>query len=179
MDTFDAVYRQFQPKLARYLTHLLGEVEAEDVLQGVMLRVSQALPDFRGDSSLQTWLYRIATNAARDQLRTRRSKAAQTALADDEQPTGPELTQSYIRHEMSACVRELIDQLPQSYRWVLLLSDYEDLSNPEIAAILGLTVDTVKIRLHRARARLRQKMECACHFYQDREIGLMCDRRQK
>jgi len=179
MDEFDVVYRQFQPKVMRYLTQLLGEADAQDVSQGVMLRISHGLSEFRGDSALSTWIYRIATNAARDHLRTRRQATEPFHERPDAQGSGQDMAQNHIREEMGNCVQELVNQLPQGYRLVLLLSDYEELSNPEIAAILDLSLETVKIRLHRARTRMRQIMECECHFYRHSEIGLMCDRREK
>ena len=84
----------------------------------------------------------------------------------------------HIREEMRACIREMVERLPEPYRAVLLLSDFEDLTNPQIAQILDLSVETVKIRLHRARARLRSMMECGCTFYREADSGLMCDRKE-
>lgn len=72
---------------------------------------------------------------------------------------------AYIRQEMRDCIREMGEKLPEQYRAPLLLSDFEDLANTQIAEILGLSLDTVKIRLHRARVRLRAAMECGCTFY--------------
>lgn len=60
MTEFDEIYRHYQPKMGRYLARLLGEHEAQDVLQNVMLQVSQSLPEFRGEAALSTWIYRIA-----------------------------------------------------------------------------------------------------------------------
>src|SRR5574342_262181 len=67
---FPSVYEAFQPKILRYLTRLVGEAEAEDLTQEVMIKVSAALPNFRGESQLSTWIYRIATNATLDRLRS-------------------------------------------------------------------------------------------------------------
>ncbi len=63
---FQSVHKDFRPRVLRYLSRLVGEAEAEDLTQSVMLKISEALPGFRGDSSLSTWIYRIATNAALD-----------------------------------------------------------------------------------------------------------------
>jgi RNA polymerase sigma-70 factor (ECF subfamily) len=78
---------------------------------------------------------------------------------------------------MSACIREVIDGLPVSYRSVLLLSEFDDLANAEIADVLDISLDTVKIRLHRARQALREALKCECHFYRDERNELMCDRK--
>jgi RNA polymerase sigma factor (sigma-70 family) len=66
---FQSLHDQFRPRVLRYLTRLVGEGDAEDLTQAVMLKVSRALPEFRGDSSVSTWIYRIATNTALDKAR--------------------------------------------------------------------------------------------------------------
>ena len=167
---FQSIHDEFRPRVLRYLARLVGEREAEDLAQIVMLKASQALPRFRGDSSVSTWIYRIASNAALDELRRRRSAAQQLTdlqgSGEDEAPAlqtvAPET--AAMREEMSACIRDFIARLPYNYRTVLALSDLEGFANEEIAAILGLTVDTVKIRLHRARGKFRSEMEAGCRF---------------
>ena len=67
---FPTLYTEFHPNIQRYLTRLVGDYEAEDLTQDVFIRISQALPNFRGESKLATWIYRIATNAALDRLRS-------------------------------------------------------------------------------------------------------------
>lgn len=79
---FTAVYQEFQPQLHRYLVRLVGVEVADDVSQDVFIKVKQALPQFRGEAKLSTWLYRIATNAAIDSLRTRPVQSAPVALAE-------------------------------------------------------------------------------------------------
>jgi RNA polymerase sigma-70 factor (ECF subfamily) len=82
-----------------------------------------------------------------------------------------------IRDEMSACISEFVARLPENYRAVMILSELEGFTNGEIAAILGLTLDTVKIRLHRAREKLRKDLETGCSFYRDERAELACDRK--
>ena len=67
---FQNVYQEFQPRIHRFLCRLVGPEEADDLTQDVFLKVSQALPTFRGESTLSTWVYRIATNSALDKLRS-------------------------------------------------------------------------------------------------------------
>ena len=182
---FDSIYREFQPKIQRYLRHLVGENEATDLTQVVFLKVSRGLASFREEASLSTWIYRIATNTARDYVdsaATRQKEREQ--LLDDEgtlddfpDSAADSTDQAYVRREMSACIRGIVDQLPESYRTVLLLGEFEGCSNPEIAAILDLSLETVKIRLHRARVRLRQAMQAQCSLYHDERNELMCDRK--
>ena len=177
---FDAIHREYRPKIFRYLRHLAGGA-AEDLTQAVFLKVSGALGNCRGESSLATWIYRIATNVARDHARAagRWESAASESVAELPDPAREAADRAYIRHEMRSCIRGLVEELPEPYRAPLLLADFEDLANAEIAEILGLSLDTVKIRLHRARTRLRAALESQCSFYRDDGNQLMCDRKEE
>lgn len=184
---FSALYQEYQPKIQRYLSHFSGEAEAADLTQTVFLKVSRSLDGFRGESSLATWIYRIATNTANDHAASSlaRQKDGEKLFGDDgsiddlPDTTVPATDREYIRREMTACIRGVVDQLPENYRSVLLLSDFEEFNNSEIAAILDISLDTVKIRLHRGRTALRKAMECQCNFYHDERSELMCDRKPK
>jgi RNA polymerase sigma-70 factor (ECF subfamily) len=79
---FAAIYADLQPKVLRYLTGLVGPDEAEDISQNVFLKVHAGLKDFRGEASLSTWIYRIATNAALDRLRSRSFREAAQVASD-------------------------------------------------------------------------------------------------
>ena len=84
-----------------------------------------------------------------------------------------------MRNEMNECIREFVDRLPADYRTVIILSEIKDLKNKQIAEILDLSLDAVKIRLHRARARLKKEFEAGCDFYHDEDGELACDRKKK
>lgn len=185
---FGGLYVQFQPRIRSYLARLVGEHDAEDLTQTVFLKVSQALKDFRGESALATWIYRIATNTAADWKRSAAFKRlTQQRTADvpssteqaEKSPLGhenlPLLDQVLIRREMSQCIRQVVDGLPEHYREVIALSEFEGMKNAEIAETLGVSVDTVKIRLHRARGMLREAMKARCDLYRDERLGLACD----
>ncbi|MFN3372171.1 MAG: sigma-70 family RNA polymerase sigma factor [Chloroflexus sp.] len=178
---FQDLYAAFQPKIYRYLTGLVGEHEAEDLTQEVFVKVYQALPTFRGEARVSTWIYRIATNAALDKLRSpsfRRmlpNRTADSAVvfyererAEQEGWIGEKplsLETALIRKEMNACIRDVIARLPPNYQTVIVLSELQEFTNNEIADILGLRLGAVNIRLHRARAALRKALETHCHFY--------------
>ncbi len=173
---FNTVYSLFYARILRYLTRLVGPTEAEDVSQEVFSKISRSLGEFRGEA-LSAWVYRIATNAATDRLR----QTARFSTTEDDDFAPPDTTdsaeQQAIRSEMSACVHDLMNQLPGNYRTVLVLSEIEGLKDAEIAEVVGATVQAVKIRLHRARARLRQILEDRCRFYHDPDNKLLCDRK--
>ena len=182
---FSTIYQEYQPKIQRYLANLSGEAESSDLTQTVFLKVSRSLDDFRGESSLATWIYRIATNTALDHFGSSLAKQKGSEQLFDEDGSIDDVPDSscqgadreYIRREMTACIRGLVDKLPENYRTVLLLSEFEEITNPEIAVILDISLDTVKIRLHRARTVLRKAMECQCNLYHDDRSELMCDRK--
>lgn len=181
---FQEVYKEFQQKILHYVSRLTGHYEAEDITQEVFEKVSRSLADFKGESKLSTWLYRIATNTALDRLRSPSYKRASDELPneteDREALTGhrkPPVDQKLIRKEMSECVREFIDKLSPDYRTVIILSELEGFKNREIADILQVSLDTVKIRLHRARAGLKKELDNGCDFYHNEQNILACDRK--
>lgn len=186
-EDFKTIHASYRPRICRYLARLVGQGEAEDLTQEVFVRVSRALPDFRGDAKISTWIYRIATNVATDRLRSRSFKETQRDKAHlhDEgsiedvdalpEEKNPSLERQLMREQMSSCVHDYINTLPENYRAVVTLSEIEGLANQEIAEILGLTLDVVKIRLHRGRAKLKEKLEIGCSFDRDEEDILVCD----
>jgi len=180
---FKSLHDQFRSRVLRYVTRLAGEAEAEDITQSVMLKVNDGLSGFRGDASVSTWVYRIATNVALDRLRHRAVQPVTETgyeFDDDDLPPaaqGPSVEATAIREEMSACIGEFVDRLPENYKTMMILSEIEGCTNGEIAAIMDLSLDTVKIRLHRAREKLRKDLEAECSFYRDESAELACDRK--
>ncbi|MCK5392409.1 MAG: sigma-70 family RNA polymerase sigma factor [Deltaproteobacteria bacterium] len=187
---FQKIYETFQPKIHRYLTRLVDEHEAEDLTQEVFTKVSQGLKNFRGESQLSTWIYRIATNIAFDRLRNPsfqqmvQKRLSSDSTAEDKISTenvvwtserAPSIDQQLIRKEMNECIQNFIEELPENYRTVLVLSELDGLKNREIAEILQVSLGTVKIRLHRARAKLKKELEIHCSFYRDERNELACD----
>jgi len=100
---------------------------------------------------------------------------SQSALEDRKPPSTDQLV---IRKEMSECINEYIDHLSPDYRTVLVLSELQGLANKEIAEILDISLDNVKIRLHRARAKLKAALNEACDLYYTEQNALSCDRKQ-
>jgi len=180
---FQHIYDAFRPKIHRYLARLTGADEADDLTQEVFIKVSRGLKGFRGESKLSSWIYRIATNAALDHLRRPSQMATEMSSIDTEREEEPLrlqgkvsfIDQQLIRKEMNACIRTVIKKLPEDYRTVIVLGELEEFKNHEIAEILQVSLDTVKIRLHRARKKLKKELENLCCFYRDERNILSCD----
>ena len=149
--------------------HLLGDrQEALDLSQEVFLRVFRMLPQFRGQSTLKTWIYRICINQARNRQRwwRRRHKADQVSLdqhvlahGDLRQPgdhTAPD--RAYARKELAERLWSALNHLPFDQRTVIVLREIDGFSYEEIADSLGVAIGTVKSRLTRARQTLRDEL---------------------
>ncbi len=174
---FQRIHDEYRPRIQRYLAHMVGDFEAEDLTQEVFAKIYRSLNSFRGESKLSTWIYRIATNAALDRLRdpafkrealnTPPDKAAPEELEVPDQDvwTGEEiagLEEHLFRRQRFDCYCDYLKDLPPHYRIVVALSELEDLAASEIADILGLSLGVVKIRLHRGRLKLLQQLKAHC-----------------
>ena len=170
---FEKIHETYRAKIFRYLTGLVGEGEAEDLTQEVFIRVGQALNTFRGEAQLSTWIYRIATNAAIDKTRSSsfRQNTKQGSFDESDEIEGkivgteeesPPIEQQLLQKQRYDCFMEYVQNLPLNYRTVIVLSELEELTNQEIAEILGLSLDVVKIRLHRGRAKLFDELKAHC-----------------
>lgn len=151
---------------------MLGnEEEARDALQEAFIQAFRGLARFEGNSQLGTWLHRIVVNAALMRMRTRRSRPEESIedllprFQDDghtrehyeDWADTPQrmLESKQVRH----LVRASIERLPETHRTVLVLRDIEELSTAEVAELLGISENAVKIRLHRARQALREQLD--------------------
>jgi RNA polymerase sigma-70 factor (ECF subfamily) len=174
----DGDERAWERVVAKHGGRLLGiarrilrdDQAAEDCLQDTFVQAYLHIGSFEERSALPTWLHRIAVNAALVRLRSRRRRAEEPIedllpVFDEyghREPLGkpsfdPE--EAAGRGQEIARVREAVDQLPDSYRLVLLLRDFEELSTEETAELLETTTGAVKLRLHRARAALKTLLE--------------------
>ncbi|MCC6669646.1 MAG: sigma-70 family RNA polymerase sigma factor [Planctomycetes bacterium] len=163
---FAELVRRHQDRLLRLLgrfTRDRGEVE--DLAQEVFVKAYRKLHTFQQDSSFYTWLYRIAVNAASDLLSRRSMRRLH--LVEDQTHLDPERIEPghqgalgpLLDEEQRRVVREVLATLPDKYRSILLLREFEDLSYTEIASVLGIQLGTVESRLFRARQRFKDALE--------------------
>ena len=158
---------RYQPHLYRFGLRMCGNVEdAGDVAQESLISMARSLRDFRGDSSVSSWLYTIARRFCIK--KRRRSKfapareesldAPETAAAQRLADPAPSPEQTATNRELAVALTRAIDALDPAQREVLLLRDVEGLSAPEAAKVLGISIEAVKSRLHRARVAVRQDL---------------------
>jgi RNA polymerase sigma-70 factor (ECF subfamily) len=179
---FSRVYEEYHGKVRAYAARLLGPEEADDLAQEVFLRISRSLGTLAEPSKLASWVYAITLNAARDAVRRRASRPPLSSPAAknenvplfqiaDLRTRTPE--ESATRNEMVACYLDFVKRLRPRDREVYVLSELGDLANEEIARRLSLPLGTVKMRLHRARARLYEELRRNCRCYTNARGELM------
>jgi RNA polymerase sigma-70 factor, ECF subfamily len=171
-------------RIFRYIMSMVRDTaEAEDLTQETFLRAYRRHDSLRDEGAQTTWLYRIATNVCLDRLRQYSRRAPNESETDLDQvdladPDTPTLQKTIERDEMSACVQRYLNRLSDSYRAVILLHDMHDLTASEIARLLGESLDNVKIRLHRARVKLKNALEAGCDFSYDENSTLTCESKE-
>ncbi len=155
---FEAVYRTHAGRLFGLVSRMLGSApEAEDVLQEIFITAHRKLSGFRGDSSLGTWLYRIAVNHCLDHLRSRGARMASvTESLDREDAREPAAAAPVVPTTISRIdLERAIAQLPPGCRAAFVLHDVEGRDHQEVARALGISEGTSKSQVHKARMRLR------------------------
>ena len=167
------LFEAYHDRIYRYVLGLVrNPAEAEDLTQDTFLRAYRYGDSLRDPDAVRGWLYRIATHACLDRLRQRKplvsldSEEGESCLKlpVSKAPSPLDISE---RKETSACVQRCLDFLPDKYRAVILLHEAHSLTAREIADLLGVTLATVKIRLHRARRMLQQVMERGCAVSDD------------
>jgi RNA polymerase sigma-70 factor (ECF subfamily) len=166
--TFEQVVNDHQPMVFRTLLRLTGSREhVDDLAQEVFLRLYRALPSFRGESLITTYLYRIAVNVAQDEWkRRRRDDRSHVSLSDDVSNwedrlphPGRNAEQQIEEHEFQQCVEEQLQRLSHIERTILVLYHQEERTYEQIAYALALPIGTVRTHLHRGRKKLREAIQ--------------------
>jgi len=152
---FEAVLAEYQHKVFRLCYAMLGDrAAAEETAQEVFVRIWKALPGYRGESSMSTWIYAIARNACLTAMK-RRTAGRAVSLEDPGVRAAAERRASGLpAPDRRPDVLRLVGELPENYRQVVLLYHMEERSYEDVAAMLDLPLGTVKTWLHRARQQL-------------------------
>lgn len=171
MDAFAELVHQYQPMIFSVIRRMVrDEEEARDITQETFLNVYRHFSHFRGESSLKTWLFRVAINQAHNAKRwwRRRRRSETTSLdesSDERGAVGARLVSSSetpeaaaLAHERRRQLERALAGLKQDFRIAVILRDIEGLAYEEIAAILEVSIGTVKSRIARGREMLRASL---------------------
>lgn len=163
VDAFAALYRMHAGRTHALCLRLTGHApSARELTQDVFVRAWEALPDFRGEASVTTWLHRIAVNAMLMQRRADRRRSARVALADDDDADASQLARGTTPAPDVAGAIDLeraIAALPAGVRRAFVLHDVEGYAHEEIARMTGLAAGTLRAQLHRARQLLMETLD--------------------
>jgi RNA polymerase sigma-70 factor, ECF subfamily len=178
---------EHRPLIRRHLLAMVHDPEAaEDLTQETYGRALAQLDSLRDPKAGLAWLYRIATNAALDRFRRKTPSTVPfddvmvgviEAAAANQRPGISLIEEGLERSEMSACIQSYLQGLGDDYRVAILLHDVHGLTNPEVAAVVGCSLPTAKIRVHRAHERLRATLQGACDFHFDDRGVLVCGKK--
>ena len=175
---FQDIYDQHEARVKKFVRALVrDEWAADDLVQETFISVQKNLVRLRDPSRLSAWIFKIAYNHCRDHFRQANQLSKKEQALDERKEvfSEPLFLKAYDQHQMGACVRHKVNLLPEKYRIVLVLFDLLDFSHKEIADILDISVENVKVRLHRARKQLKGILEKACRLENDERNVLMCE----
>lgn len=169
MHAFEMIVSRYKTRLYNCVFRLVGSVEmSEDLVQETFLRVYRNRDNYQATSNFSTWIYTIALNLARSELRKRRRRqffSLNSSLSEDSSTEGFDLPDSKAnpaefleQTELGRAIHKAIDQLPIKYRTVIVLRDIEELSYEQIGEILACPTGTIKSRVNRARLRLQEML---------------------
>jgi len=177
MDYWD-IYHNYYERVKRFIFALVkDEWVADDLIQETFIKVQKNLNQLKEETKLSSWIFRIAYNLCQDHFRKMsQSSESDRVLTEKKEILAEPIFQKELeQHQMGECVQDKIRLLPESYQTVLVLFDLMEFSHQEIADIIDISVENVKVRLHRARKKLKTILEKECTFEVDERNVLVCD----
>jgi RNA polymerase sigma-70 factor (ECF subfamily) len=171
------IHDQYYQRVKKFiLASVRDESVADDLTQETFMKVQGNLDTLRDRSKISSWVFRIAYHLCQDHFRALKNSSAREEVHDglvtlQEIPLQKKLEQE----EMSRCVQDQLKLLPESLRNVLIFADVMEFTHQEIADILGLSVENVKVRVHRARKKMKDILKEKCTFEVDERNILICE----
>lgn len=161
----EQIYLQFREKIKEFIVRRVhDEQTAEDIVQDVFLKIHSKIDTLRDESKLESWIYQIARNAITDHFRQRRN----LPLEDNEIPDDTPESDDVNFRQVAEGLRPMIEELPGHYSEALRLTEFEGMTQKELAAQAGISVSGAKSRVQRARSMLKDELLQCCHFEFDR-----------
>jgi len=171
------IHDQYYHRVKKFiLASVKNESVAEDLVQETFIKIQENLDSLRDPDKISSWIFCIAYHLCQDHFRVSKKSSCQEEIHDGlVTPQERTVQEELEQEEMSRCVQDKLSLLPEAQRGVIIFADIMDFSHQEIADILGLTVENVKVRLHRARKRLKTILEKECTFEVDERSVLICE----
>lgn len=180
MDFWEVYDREYDKVRRFILASVRDEWVADDLVQETFVRVQANLNTLRDDKKVSSWIFSIAYNLCQDHFRDMKKSSGNEPpdLHDMEFLDEPRAQVELEQRQMGLCVQEEMNRLPESLRTVVYLYDIMGFSHAEIGGILGITTENAKVRLHRARNKLKSILEEKCTFRVDERNVLICEPQQ-
>lgn len=179
--SLESLWNQFHDQLCRFICSRIPEGEgtsatAEDILQDVFIRIHERLDSVREMDKLESWMYQIARNSIADYYRARRRLVPLNEYQEEKNPHLDEFAGEDVTKTLLPDIREIVLALPEPYREALILTEYQGLTQKEMAERLGISLSGAKSRVQRARQKVKDILLTCCHFEFDAR-GLVYDYR--
>ena len=175
---FWEIHDQYYRRVRGFIRGLVRDDSlADDLVQETFIRIQQNQDSLRDPTKMSSWIFRIAYNLCQDHFRKRKESSLDEKEIEEKTCDSKEvgIEKEMEQRQMGECVQDKINLLPEPLRAVLILFDTMDLSHQDIADSLGITVENVKVRLHRARTKLKAILEEECTFEVDERNVLVCE----
>ena len=177
MEFWDIYYQYYERVRKFILTIIKDEWVADDIIQETFVRIQKNLNQLKDPTKISAWIFRIAYNLCQDHFRQQKISATTDNHIEVHTDilSEPLFQKQLEQHQMGECVQLEMKGLPQSLRSVLVLFDVLEFRQKEIAEILDITPENVKVRLHRARKKMKVILEEKCNFERDERNVLICE----
>ncbi len=175
---FWEIYDQYYEPVRKFiLATVRDEWAADDLTQETFTRVREKLDTLRDQSKASSWVFAIAHNLCRDHFRSVKKTSPRAGSEEGEVELACEASVQLKleQSQMSQCIQDKVDLLPESHRTVIILFDVMGFTHQEVADVLGISVENAKVRLHRARRQLKSILEEHCTFEVDERNVLTCE----
>lgn len=171
------IWEEFSIPLKKFIAkRVQNKYDAEDILQDIFYKIHDHIETLKDESKIQAWVYQNTRIAIIDYYRTKSVTVELTDLPD--MISDADFTNDDISHEVADCLKSILDHLPEKYRVAIVLTEFESLTQRELAQRLGLSLSGAKSRVQRARVKLKEILLGCCHIEFDR-LGNITDYRRK
>lgn len=171
------IWAEVSEPLKKYIIKRVpNQTDADDILQEVLMKIYQSISDLKDENKLHPWIYTISRHAITDYYRRRDKPIEIIELPED---LGEELEKDKNSNlEIAACLKVMIESLPEKYKQAIVLTEFENLPQKELSERMGLSISGAKSRVQRARGKLKEMLLGCCHLEFDR-MGNVIDYRHK